>query len=109
MPPIILHQAKECSHDIHYNIPLEYIVNHTPSGYMDRYGWLKSMTQFSNVCGASPVNNKILFFDGYGSHFDDDAPWQVMGKNTQSFVLKEVDYINDQLNDNGPNYKLNSL
>ena len=44
MPPIIVHQAKDCSQDLHYNIPLDWIVHHTPYGYMDRDGWLKSMT-----------------------------------------------------------------
>ena len=40
---------------------------------MDIDGWLKYMTQFSNVCGASDVKNKILFFDGHNSHFDNGA------------------------------------
>ena len=38
-------------------------VRHTPYGYTDRDGWIKATTQFSNRCGASPVNNQILFFD----------------------------------------------
>ena len=76
---------------------------------MDRDGWLKSTTQFSNVCGASPVNNQILFFDGHGSHFDDGALRQMMYKNIQPFVLKSGDSINNQPNDNGPNAKLKSL
>ena len=55
MSPIILHQDKEYSKDIYYNVPLDWIVHHTPYGYMDRDGWLNVMTQFSNIYGASPV------------------------------------------------------
>ena len=44
MPPVIIHQSKEYSKDLHHNIPLDWTVHHTPSGYMDRYRWLKAMT-----------------------------------------------------------------
>ena len=67
------------------------------------------MTQFSNVCGASPVNNQILFFDGHESHFDDDALRQMMEKNIQTFVLKSGNSINYQPNDNVSNAKLKSI
>ena len=76
---------------------------------MDRYGWLKAMTQFSNVYGASSVNNQVLLFDGHESHFDDGALGQMMCKNIQSFVLKSSNSINDQPNNNGPNAKMKSL
>ena len=109
MPPIIVHQAKEWSQDIHHIIPLGWIVHHTPSSYMDRDRWLKSMTQLSNVCGAYPVNNKILFFDGHASHFKDIALRQIMCKRIQPFVLKSGNSINDQPNGNGQDSKLKSL
>ena len=76
---------------------------------MDRYGWLKSATQFSNVCGASPVNNQILPFDVHSIHANDGTPRQIMYKKIQLFVLKSGYYINDQTNDNDPNDKLESL
>ena len=76
---------------------------------MDRDGWLKSMTQFSNICGASPVNNQILLFDGHDSHFDDRALTQMRIKNIQPFILEAGDSINDHPNDNGPNSKLKAL
>ena len=44
MPPIIVHHANVYSPDIHFNISLECTVHHTPSSYMERYGWLKFMT-----------------------------------------------------------------
>ena len=67
------------------------------------------MTQFSNVCGASPSNNQILLFDVHGSHFNYGALRQIMRKNIQLFVPKSGDSINDQPNDNGPNAKLRFL
>ena len=85
MSPIIVHQAKDYSKDLYYNVPLGWIVYHTPSGYMDREKLIKSMTQLSNVCGASPVNNQILFFDGHDSHFEDGALRKLMCKNIQPF------------------------
>ena len=81
MPPIIVHQAKEYSQDIRFNTLLEWIVHHTPSGYMDRDGWQKSMIQLFNMWGASPVNNHIMFFDGHDSHFEDGTLRQMMCKN----------------------------
>ena len=67
------------------------------------------MTQFSNICGASPVNNQILFFGRHNSHFANGALRQMMGKKIQSFVLKSGNSINDYPNDNGPNAKLKYL
>ena len=73
MPPVVVNQSNEYSQYLHHNIPLDWKVHHTSSGYMDIDEWLKAMTQSSNICGASPVNNQILFFDGHDIHFDDRA------------------------------------
>ena len=67
------------------------------------------MTQFPNICSASPVNNQILLFDGHDSHFDNHALTQMKIKNIQPFILKAGDSINDQPNDSGPNSKLKAL
>ena len=67
------------------------------------------MTQFSNLCGASPVNNEILFFDGHNINFDVGALRQMVCKNKRPFFLKSGDSINDKPNDNVPNAKLKSL
>ena len=109
MPPIVVLQAKEYSQDLHHNIPLDWTVHHTPCGYMYRYGWLKAMTQLSSICGASPVNNHILFFYGHDSHFEDHSLIQMQDKNIQPFIPKLGDSINDQPNENGPNSKLKDL
>ena len=109
MPPVVVHQAKEYSQDLHHNIPFDWTVHHAPSVYMDRDGCLKAMTQFSNICGTSPVNNQILFFNGHDSHFDDRALTQMQMENIQPFILKVGDSINNQPNDSGPNSKLKAL
>ena len=76
---------------------------------MDRYGWLKAMTQFSKVCGASLVNNQLIVSGWHDSYFGNRALGQMKCKKTQPFVLKARDSINDQPNNNGPNSKLKSL
>ena len=73
---------------------------------MDRDGWLRAMTQLSTVCSAYTINNKILFFDGYVSHFNDCAHRYMKHQNIQTFVLKPYNSINHQPNDNGVNAKL---
>ena len=67
------------------------------------------MAQFSNICGASPVKNQILFFDVHYSNFDYRALTQIQSKKIQPFILKAGDSINDQSNDNGPNSKLKAI
>ena len=109
MSPIILHQSKEYSEDLHFNTSLEWTVRHKPSGYMDRYGWLKSMNRFSAICGTSPVNNQIISFGGYYSHFDDRLLIHMEHQNIRTFLLKAGNSINDQTNYNIPNAKLKSL
>ena len=94
-----MHQYNYHPQYLHYNIPLDWIVNHTPSGFMDRYG-------LSNVCGVSTINNKILFFDVHDIHFDNGALRKIIYKNIQPFVLKFGDSINYQTNDNCQNAKL---
>ena len=66
------------------------------------------MTQLSNICGASSVNNQILYFNGHDSNFGDHSLTQIQSKNFQPFILKAGDSINDQPNDNTPNSTLKS-
>ena len=85
------HQANEYSQDLHHIIPLDWKVHQTPSGYMDRYRWIKSMTQFSNILGSHPVNNQIQLFVGRDNHFDDRALTEIQSKKIQPFILKTGD------------------
>ena len=109
VPPIIFHKAKEYSQDTQYNIILDLIIHHKPSGYMDKYGWLKYMTWFYNVCGTSLINNQILLFDGHAIHLYNGALREIRWKKNQPFVLTYDNSIYYQPNDNGPNAKLKSL
>ena len=88
MSPIIVHQAKEYYQYLQFNIPLECTVHNTPSGYMDRDGWLKATYQFSDICGGALVNNQMTFFDVNESHFDERALRQMKCRYSQPFVLK---------------------
>ena len=47
------------------------------------------MTQFSNTCGASPVNNQIFLLNGHGSYFDECSLKQMKCQNIHQFLLKE--------------------
>ena len=76
---------------------------------MDHDGWHKSMSHFSFMCFTSPLNPQVLFYDGYGSHFDDRSLKILLKHNIQSFIIKAIYYVYDQQNDNGPNMKLNNL
>ena len=67
------------------------------------------MVKFSKICGASPVNNQKLFFDGHNIHFNNRDLTQMQCKNIQPFILKVGDSINDQPNANVPNSKLKAL
>ena len=88
---------------------MDWTVHHTPSGYMDRDGWLKAKVQLYNIYSAPLVNNQILFFDLHDSHFDECALTKVQINNIQPFILELIDSIRNQTNDNRPNSKLKHL
>ena len=71
-------------------IPLDCKVHHTPHVYMDIYGWLKAMTQFSHRYWASPVNNQILSFDVLNSHFSQSSLTQMQIKTSIPSYLRRV-------------------
>ena len=112
MSPIIVHQYKEYSKDLHFNITLDLIVHHTPYGYMDRDGWLKAMIQFSNICGASLVNNQIIFFSGHYSHFDDRALihiWITKTSNPSSWNQATLSMTTPMILDQMPKWSLSTM
>ena len=67
------------------------------------------MNQLYTVNGASTINNKIVFFDGHSSNFNDLTFSYMDDQNTKTFVLNSGEYGNDHLNKNGPNVKQESL
>ena len=106
MPPMIVHQAANYTQYLHWNLPSDWLVHCTPSGYMYRDGWMKEMSILSRTCGSSKMNPQVLFFDGHDSHFDDRATHILRSHRISPFILKAGDSTNDQPNDNGPNRML---
>lgn len=101
--PTVIHQGTELTADFLLNLPGNWIVHTTPSGYMDRDGWYKTINNFAHMSGASESNKQFLYFDGHDSHWDSDALELLENKHIQSFFLKSGDSEKDQPNDNGPN------
>jgi hypothetical protein len=62
----------------------------TPSGYMDRDGWYKTIDNFSKLSGASLGNPQFLFFDGHDSHWDADSLDLMKARHIEAFFLKPV-------------------
>ena len=60
LPPCVVHQGAELSADFLYKIPADWIVHHSPSGYMDRDGWFKVIYMFSKLSGCHAGNIKKL-------------------------------------------------
>ena len=50
VPPMIVHQAENYTHDLHWNLPSDWLVHNTPSVYMDRDGWMNAISLFGRTC-----------------------------------------------------------
>ena len=106
IPPIIVHQKENYTQDIHWNLPSDWLVHNTPSGYINMDGWMKEMSLFSRTCGAIKIKPQVLLFYGHDSHFDDRATHLIRYHHISPFILKAGDSTNDQPHDNGPNLML---
>ena len=51
MPPVIFHKVENYTKYIHHYIMKDWVFHNTPSGYMDRDGWMKEMMNYKTVCG----------------------------------------------------------
>ena len=109
IPPVVMHQITHYTQDLHYNIPSDWVIHNSPSRYMDRYGWHKSMSHFPSMCCYSPLNPQVLLYYGRDSHFDDRALNVIYKHHIHYFILKSGDSMHYQTNDNFPNMKLNNL
>ena len=94
--------------DYAQNLPGNWTVHATQSGYMDRDGWLMTMRNFTDHVKSSNGNKIFLFFDGHDSHWDADALDHLHRNGVESFFLQSQNSENDQPNDNGPNACLKS-
>ena len=96
--PTIVHQATEYTSDLKLNLPGNWTPHHTPSGYMDRDGWFKTIHNFVQLSGASASNLQYLFFDGHDSHWD-SAALKLLWKNfVEPFFLQAGNSENYQPN-----------
>ena len=65
------------------------------------------MTQLYTVCGARPINNQIILFNGHNRHFDEFSLHYLEYQKMHHSILKSDDFGNDYPNENGPNANLN--
>ena len=86
-----------------------WVVHHTPSGCMNRDGWMKVMINIKTVCGTNKLNIQVLFYDDHVRHFDGRAIHIIRSNHIKPFILKAGDSGNYQPNDNGHNLKLKGL
>ena len=85
------------------NLPGNWIVHTTPSGFMDRDRWFKTITNLVHLSGASKGNPQFNFFYGHDSHWYPDALDMMKYSHVHAMFLKADDSENDQPNYNGPN------
>ena len=97
-PLVMVHQSTHYTKYIHYNIPSDWVVHNSLSGYMDRIGWHKSMAHCPSMCFSSPFNHQMIFYDGHDSHFYDSVLNILRSHNNQSFILKAGYSVHDQPN-----------
>ena len=109
MSHVIVRQSENYTQDLHYNIPKYWVIQNTPYGYIDRGAWVKEIVHFNNFCGLNQLNTQVLFYDDHDGHFGDRDIHILRSHHIKPFVLKVVDSVNDQPNDNGPNLKLKGL
>ena len=95
--------------DLHYNIPSDWVVHNSPSGYINGDGWHKSIARFPSMCCSSTLNTQVLFCDFHGRIFDERALNIIRRHNIQYLISKEGDYVHDQPNDNDTKMKLKNL
>ena len=72
-------------------------------------GWLMAQNKLSTIGCATNGNNKILFFSGHNSHFDDRSMTTLKHHCVKPFVLKADNSGNTQEISNGSNTYPESL
>lgn len=106
IPPCVVHQGAQMSDYFRLNLPQDWCVHCSPSGYMDRDGWLKVARHFKRYCG--PTRPLYLYFDGHDSHWDPDALDEWLDDNIFPTFFKAHGSEDDNMNDNGPNAAFHS-
>ena len=87
VPPTVIHQAVNLTMEHSMNLPGNWTTHCTPSGYMDRDGWLKSVKTFTKYARATEGEPLFLFFDGHDSHWDAGALDWLSAHHVELFFL----------------------
>ena len=103
IPPVVLHQRTHYTQNFHYNMPSNWLIQNSLSGYMDHDDWHKFMSHFSSMCCYSPINHQLIYCDGHDRHFDSREVDILCRHNIQYLLLNSGNYVHYQPNDNGPN------
>ena len=106
IPPFQVHHINHYIQYINCNIPSDWVVRNSPSGYIYHDGWLKSMSHFSSMCFSYPLDTQVLLYYFYASHFDDRMLNILWSHCIQSLILNSGNYVHNQKNYNGTNLKL---
>ena len=109
IPPVIVHPAGNYIQDLHYNIPKDWVVQNTPSGYMERDVWINTMVNFNTVYGENKINIQLLYYDDHEINFYEREIHIPHSNHIKPLFFKAGDSVNDQPNDNGPNLQLKGL
>ena len=107
IPPCVVHEGGEMCELFARNLPSDWCVHSSPSGYMDRDGWFKVACHFQKHCG--PTRPLYLFFDGHDSHWDPDALQLWFDDKIFSFFGRAHGSDDDNVNDNGCNAKFHAI
>ena len=67
------------------------------------------MAHFPSICYTSPLNPRVLFYDGHDSHSGDRVLRILWSHHIQPLILKSGDSMNDQPSNISPKLKPNNL
>ena len=88
IPPVLVKYINHYTWYIHYNIPRYWVVQNSPSGYMDFYGWLKAIYHLSSMCGSSHINSQVLLYHGHGRYFYYRSLNILLSHHIKAFIIK---------------------
>ena len=72
-------------------------------------GWIRATHHFSSMCGSSPLNPKVIFYDVHEIYFDDRKINVFWGHQVQYLILKSDYSVHNHPDDNEPNLRLKKL
>lgn len=108
--PTIVHQGgtdTELPARFTHNLPPDWRVHCTQSGYMDRDGFKVCISSLVDYLKENNITKpQFVYIDGHDSHFCAEAMKFALDNNIYIFFLKSNDSINDQPCDMGPNAML---